>query len=248
MLVAVLAVAFTAVGASNASATFRIEQHTEPAGDTTLFHYAETDPRQPNPIEFDLRSGDHKDFGPWGGVGSAQVVVPPGWRVIDIQCISAHPGAPATFTIDVPNGRVTATRSAIGEDSCAFTLGRVTASQPTAPSTGVAPTPPAVPGVVAPRRPAVLGVVTGRRFVRPTVRIARRSVIKAQLLRGTSVVGTERIVRNAGTYSLTVQLTSRARAQFRRQGLKRVTLTLRVVVAPLNGTTFVFRQRAVVRL
>jgi hypothetical protein len=245
MLVAILAVAFTAVGASNASATFRIEQHTEPAGDTTLFHYAETDPRQSTPIEFDLRSGEHKDFGPWEGVGTAQVVVPAGWRVVDIQCVSAHPGAPAQFTIDVPNGRVTANRSIIGEDVCAFTLGRVAA---TTGSTGVGPTAPPIPDTVVLRRPAVLQVVTGRRFVRPTVRITRRSVIKAQLLRGSRVVGTERIVRNAGTYSMTVRLTSRARAQFRRQGLTRVTLTLKVVVVPRNGTAFVFRQRAVVRL
>ena len=243
-----LAIAFTAAGATNASATFRIEQHTDPAGDTTLFHYAETDPRQATPIEFDLRDGEHKDFGPFAGVGTAQVVVPPGWRVVDIQCISAHPGAPATFTVDVPNGRVTANRSAIGEDSCAFTLSRITAATSTGASTGVAPTAPAIPNAVVPRRPAVLDVIAGRRFVRPTVRITRRSVIKAQLLRGSRVVGTERIVRSAGTYSLTVRLTSRARAQFRRQGLRRVTLTLKVVVVPQNGAAFVFRQRAVVRL
>jgi hypothetical protein len=248
-LVAVLAVAFTAAGATNASATFRIEQHTEPAGDTTAFHYAETDPRQATPIEFDLRNGEHKDFGPYDGVATAQVVVPAGWRVVDIQCVSAHPGAPATFTVDVPNGRVTADHRLIGEDSCAFTLSRIPATTSGATTPGVAPTPPLdFPNAVVPRRPAVVGVRTTRGAVSASVRITRRSVIRAQLLRGRRVVGTARIVRNAGTYEVVVRLTKSARAQFRRQGLSRVTLTLRVVVAPRNGKTFVFRQRAVVRL
>src|SRR4029079_10029678 len=96
IIVALLTVAFMAAGAANAAATMRIEQHTDPAGDPTLFHYIETDPRPPHvPIEFDLRDGEHKDFGPFAGVGTAQAVVPAGWRVVDIQCVSAHPGAPA---------------------------------------------------------------------------------------------------------------------------------------------------------
>jgi len=249
VLITVLAVAFTAAGAANASATFRIEQHTEPAGDTTAFHYVETDPRQSTPIEFDLRNGEHKDFGPFAGIGTAQVVLPAGWRVVDIQCVSAHPGAPATFTVDVPNGRVSANHAFVGEDSCAFTLSRIPATTQGGTTPGVAPTPPLnFPNAVVPRRPAVVGVRTGRNAVNASVRITRRSVIRAQLLRGSRVVGSARIVRNAGTYDVVVRLTRRARAQFRRQGLTRVTLTLRYVVVPRNGKTFVFRQRAVVRL
>jgi len=249
IIVALLTVAFVAAGAANAAATMRIEQHTDPAGDPTLFHYIETDPRPPHvPIEFDLRDGEHKDFGPFAGVGTAQAVVPAGWRVVDIQCVSAHPGAPATFSIDVPNARVTVNHQEIGEDSCAFTISRITATR-TPPSPGVAPSPPVnLPGAVVPRRPAVLGVTAGRGFATASVRITRRSVIKAQLLRGGRVVGTARIVRAAGTYAVVVRLTKQARAQLRRQGLTRVTLTLRVVVVPRTGAVFVFRHRAVVRL
>jgi hypothetical protein len=248
MLVAILAVAFTAVGAANASATFRIEQHTDPAGDPTVFHYIETDTRGPVPNQFDLRDGEHKDFGPFAGVGTAQVVLPAGWRVADIQCVSAHPSAPATFTVDVANGRVTANHALIGEDACAFTISRIGAT-PVSPSPGVAPTPPlTAPGAVVPRRPAVTRVKGGLRSATASVRITRRSVIRAQLLRGRRVVGTARIVRNAGTYDVVVRITRKTAAQLRRQGLTRVTLTLRVVVVPRNGTAFVFRQRAVVRL
>ena len=181
-------------------------------------------------------------------VGTAQAVVPAGWRVVDIQCVSAHPGAPATFSIDVPNARVTVNHQEIGEDSCAFTISRITATR-TPPSPGVAPSPPVnLPGAVVPRRPAVLGVTAGRGFATASVRITRRSVIKAQLLRAGRVVGTARIVRAAGTYAVVVRLTKQARAQLRRQGLTRVTLTLRVVVVPRTGAVFVFRHRAVVRL
>jgi hypothetical protein len=249
-LVAILAVAFTAAGAANASATFRIEQHTDPAGDPTVFHYIETDTRGPVPNQFDLRDGEHKDFGPFAGTGTAQVVLPAGWRVADIRCISSHPGAPATFTVDVANGRVTANHQLIGEDACAFTLSRFAATGPTSSSPGVAPTPPVAPNAVLPRRPAVTRVVAGRRFVTASVRITRRSVIRAQLLRGRRVVGSVRTVRSAGTSDVVVRLTKAARAQFRREGLTRVTLTLRVVVAPRTGSgaVFVFRQRAVVRL
>jgi hypothetical protein len=248
IVVALLAVAFTAAGATNAAATMRIEQHTDPSGDPTLFHYIETDPRGPNPNQFDLRDGEHKDFGPFAGVGTAQAVVPAGWRVVDIQCVSSHPGAPATFTIDVPNARVTVNHALIGEDSCAFTISRISTT-PTAPSPGVAPTPPLnFPNAVVPRRPAVVGVVAGRGVVTASVRITGRAVIKGQLRRGNRVVGTARLVRNAGTYAVVVRLTKKARAQLRRQGLTRVTLTLRVVVVPRTGAVFVFRQRAVVRL
>ena len=71
IIVALLTVALMAAGAANAAATMRIEQHTDPAGDPTLFHFVETDTRGPIPNQFDLRDGEHKDFGPFQGVGDS---------------------------------------------------------------------------------------------------------------------------------------------------------------------------------
>ena len=243
-LVAMLAVAFVAANAADAFATFRIEQHTDPAGDPTLFHYVETDTRGPQPNQFDLRDGEHKDFGPFQGIGTAQAVPPAGWRVADIQCVGSHP---ENFAVDVPNGRVSVNHAIAEEDACAFTLRRISAA--TGSSPGVAPIPPLNSRTaVIPRRPAVVRVIAGRGFATASVRIPKRSVIKGQLLRGRRVVGVARMVRNAGTHDLVVRLSRTVRAQLRRQGLRRVTLTLRVVVVPRHGATFAFRHGAVVRL
>ena len=95
---------------------------------------------------------------------------------------------------------------------------------------------------------ALLRVTTGRGFVSASVRISRRSVIKAQLLKGKRVVGTARVTREAGTHAVKVLLKTKDRRRFQRQGLKRITLTLKVVIVGSNGSTKVFRYGVVVRL
>ena len=44
-----------------------------------------------------------------------------------------------------------------------------------------------------------------------------------------------RVIHRAGTWTIKVPLRAKSAAQFRRHGLKRVTLTLRVVVVPDQG-------------
>ena len=251
MLLVMLAVAFFAVRAADAAATFRIEQHTDPAGDPTLFHFVETDPRT-GTNDFDLRDGEYKDFGPFEGTATARAVVPPGWQVADIKCVG--PDA-ATFVIDVPNGHVQVDHGRTVEDACAFTIRKVPAGSPppgggaTPPYTGISPTPPYNdPNAAIPAEPAVLRVWAGRRFAAASVRIPARAVIRGQLLRGSRLVGKARIVRNAGTHELRVRLAEKQWRRLRHQGRRRATLTLRIVVAPRQGSTRVFRYGAVVRL
>ena len=90
--------------------------------------------------------------------------------------------------------------------------------------------------------------VERKSFPLATIRLSRQSVIKAQLLQGTKVVGTARVTKNAGTHVVKVSLTKKARRAFQRQGRKRVTLTLKVVVVGNNKATKVFRYRVVVRI
>ena len=100
-----------------------------------------------------------------------------------------------------------------------------------------------------PRKPALLSVTTGRGFAEATVRITRRSVITGRLLRPeTRVVGTERVVARAGTRIVRVSLKRKVRRQFRRRGLERVTLTLRIAVVARSGAAYVFRDRVRVRV
>ena len=96
--------------------------------------------------------------------------------------------------------------------------------------------------------PALLRVRGGRRFARATIRIARKSVIKVQLRKGKRVVGTTRVTRKAGTHVVKVALRKKWRLRYQRQGRKRVTLTLRVVVVGSNRAAKVFTSGVIVRL
>ncbi len=244
LLGSLMAIAF-AVTAAPASATVEIHNHNDPAGDPTVISYRLQPPAPNAPVDFTLHDGDYKGFGPYEGIVVVQALVPSGWQVADIQCTGPNP---AEFTIDVPNGRVTMVHGKTEDQICSFTNRRQSASG--GPSTGVTPAPSqgTLPGQPLPRGPALLGAKTGRGFAAATVRITRRSVIRTQLLRGTRVVGTSRVLRKAGVYDVTVSIDPRVRRALRHEGRKRVQLTLRVVVAPIHGLTRVFRYRVLVRL
>ncbi|MDP9294943.1 MAG: hypothetical protein M3O90_11070 [Actinomycetota bacterium] len=253
VLLAFLVLTFLAAMAAEAGATLRIANHNDPAGDPTVITYRMESPTWAlSPYDFKLPDADYLSFMLPTGTYTASALLPPGWQVGDIQCVGPRP---QDFHIDVANGRVTVTHGANEEHICAFTNRKVSASggpgAGRAPAPGVAPSPAAneIPKVVLPRKPALLGVTPGRGFVNATIRITRRSVIKARLLwRGARVVGITRVVRKAGTHVVKVSLYRKTRRQLRRRGLKRVTLTLRIVVVERNGATLVFRHGVVVSL
>jgi hypothetical protein len=244
LLGTLVAIAF-AVTAAPASATVEIHSHNDPAGDPTAIAYHLVRPAPLTPVDFTLRDGEYKGFGPFEGTVVIQAVVPTGWTVADIQCTGPNP---AEFTIDVPNGRVTMQHGASEDQICSFTNRHGPASG--GGSSGVTPAPSqgSQPGQPLPLGPALLGVKIGRGYAAATVRITRRSVIKTQLLRGKRVVGTSRVVRKAGVYDVTVSIDPKLSRSLRHQGRKRVQLTLKVVVAPIGGLTRVYRYRVLVRL
>lgn len=239
-----IAIAF-AVTAAPASATVDVTNHNDPAGDPTVISYRIQIPSQTAPIDFALHDGEYKGFGPFQGQVVVQALVPAGWEVADIQCTGPNPAA---FAIDVPNGRVTLMHGISDEQFCSFTNRRKSASGGSSSSVTPTPAPGAVPPALLPQGPALLGVKTSRGYAAATVRITRRSVIKTQLRRGTKVVGTSRVVRNAGVYDVTVSIDPKVKRALRHEGRKRVQLTLRVVVVPQHGLTRVFRYRVLVRL
>jgi hypothetical protein len=239
--------AIMGAAAPAAQATLRVVNHIEPAGDPTAITYRLSSTTQsPLVPDFALVDGEYKSFGPVPGTYIVQALVPAGWQVGDIQCVGP---IPANFAIDIPNGRVTIVHTQNAEQTCAFTNRRAATSSGQPPGTGVAPFVPSseVSKVALPKKPALLRVRSGRRYASATVRISRRSVIKAQLLSGKRVIGTTRVVHKAGTYVVRVNVSRRQAARLRTGGRTRATLTLKVVVVA-NKTTSVFRYRAIVRL
>jgi hypothetical protein len=252
----------TGVAAPSAQATLRVVNHNDPAGDPTLITYRLSTPqRSPLVPDFQLRDeqcqlpqdAEHcgTSFGVdptvYGTTYILQALVPPGWRTEAIECIGA--GFPGEFTKDVANGRVTLVhQSKSSEQTCAFTNGRVAGSGGQA-SSGVSPTVPASEAskVTVPRGPALVGIRVGRGFAAATVRITKRSVIRCQLLSGKTVVGTTRVVRNAGTTTVRVTLRQKTWRSLRARGLKRKTFTLKVTVVA-GKATHVFRHRVLVKL
>jgi hypothetical protein len=251
MLMALLAMAFLGATAAEAGATLRVVNHVDPAGDPTVIKYQLQFPPPDPAIEFNLVNGEYKSFGVKSGTYTVQALPPAGWQVADIQCAGL---TPANFAIDVPNGRVTIVHGQAAEDTCSFTNRRATPSTGGGgtPPSSVSPSPPAEElskGVVLPRGPALVRVSAGLRFAAATVRITQRSVIKAQLLwHKTRVVGSARVAHKPGTHVVKVALKKKYLRRFRRNGLKRITLALRVVVRGANGATKVFRYGVVVRL
>jgi hypothetical protein len=251
------------VPAATASATIRVQNYNDPAGDPMVASYSFQLPPPSEAIDFTLADRADRSFGPGPGTYVMQSRLPAGWRVADIQCVGP---SPTDFAIDVAGGRVTITHGPGAEQTCSFTNRRIAApgsSPPTGTPTqppaggstttpsGVAPTPlnAELPVVSLPRTPALIGVVGGRASAVATLRLVRRSVLRAQLLwHGTRVVGSTRVVREAGTRTVTVRLTKEGRRLLLRQGLKRPRLTLRVVVVQGKRPPRVFTFGVLVRL
>ena len=254
VLLATLVVAFTGAMAPNASATIEIQNYNDPAGDPTRITYrmfaGEPEPLIP---DFVLGDGEARSFGPdpnrYGPTYTFQALPPAGWRVADIRCASTS--GPDTFAYDVANGRVTINHG-VGEDHfCAFTNRKTSSSGSggtAGGSIGFSPTAPGTSPTSRSNAPALLRVRGGRRFATATIRIARKSVIRLQLRKGKRVVGTTRVTRKAGTHVVKVGLRKKWRLRYQRQGRKRVTLTLRVVVVGRNRAAKVFASGVIVRL
>jgi hypothetical protein len=254
----------TAVAAPSAQATLRIINHNDPAGDPTLITYRLSTPQR-SPLIPDFQLPDEQcqlpndashcgtSFGVdptvYGTSYIVQALVPPGWRTEAIECIGQ--GFPGEFTKDVANGRVTLVhQNKSAEQTCAFTNGRIAGSGGEASSSsGVSPAVPVSEAskVTVPRGPALVGIRVGRGFAAATVRVTRRSVIKCQLLSGKKVVGTARVVRDAGTKTVRVTLRQKTWRSLRARGLKRKTFTLKVTIVA-GKATHVFRHRVLVKL
>jgi hypothetical protein len=258
VLLTTLVLAFMGAMAPQASATIEIQNYNDPAGDPTRITYGMF-AGGPEPLipDFVLGDGETTSFGPdpnrYGRSYTFQALPPAGWRVADIRCASTS--GPGTFAYDIANGRVTITHD-VGEDHfCAFTNRKTSSSGSGGGSVGTAggspgfspTTPGTLPGSRS-KAPALLRVRGGRRFAKATIRIARKSVIKLQLRKGKRVVGTTRVTRKAGTHVVKVALRKKWRLRYQRQGRKRVTFNLRVVVVGNNRATKVFHSGVIVRL
>jgi hypothetical protein len=253
-LVAFLVLSFFAATAAEAGATVEIQSYNDPAGDPTVMSYRLLTPDgQPVlggiPDPFALTEGEPKSFGPGPGTYVWKALPPAGWHVSSIQCVNKA-GAGGAFTVDVANGQVTFTHLKDADQYCAFTNSKISPSGAGAPSSGVSPTVPGSAGPAGPaaKGPALLGVKPGLGFASTTIRITRTSVIKAQLLKGKRVVGSVRVTHKAGTHVVKVFLSKRYRQSLKRQGRKRVTLTVTVVVVGSNHVTKVFRYGVIVRV
>jgi hypothetical protein len=238
------------VMAPEAGATLRTVNQIDPAGDPTVISYRVEGGSLAAPVTFDLAHGDYRSLGQHGGTYTITALLPAGWQVADIQCVSSS--GVSDFVIDIPGARVTVPHGEGEHDTCTFTNRRIPRSGSATPSPGIAPAPPLseVPAAVLPRRPALVGVVAGRRLAGATVRLTQTSIIKGRLLssRG-KVLGSARIRREPGTHQLRVKLKRERVRKMRRRGLRKVTLTLRVAVTAENGgATHVFTHRVVVKL
>jgi hypothetical protein len=241
-----LMLAVFAVSAADAHATLRIQNHNVPAGDPTPITYRLNSPTWTQPIDFVLKDGEDRSFGPGPGTYTVQALLPTGWAVATILCES-NPPIPGTVVTDVPAGVVTFNHQENQHQTCSFTNGK--AGSP--PSPGIAPAPPAseIPPKLLPRHPAIVGVRVGRGYAEASIRITQRSIIKGWLLRHkTVVVGSKRIERKAGTRVLRVKLQRKRMRRMQRRGLDKVKLTLRIAVTAPNGATHVFKHRVLVRL
>jgi hypothetical protein len=252
MPLAALVVAFLGAITADAGATLRIANHNYPAGDPTPINYRLENPTwSASPFDFVLHDGEYRAFGQPAGSYTARPLLPPGWKVLAINCIG--PDRPDGFVIDVPHGQVTMNHQDGDEQSCAFTNGKADVSGPGSggsPSSGIAPSLPAqeLAKVKLPKRAALLGVRVRRGIVEATLRLRRRSVIKLKLLRGTRVIASKRVRRRAGLRVVRISVPTAMRHRLRSRGRKRVLLTLKIAVVERNGVTKRFRYKAVVPL
>lgn len=248
---ALLIIAFVGATAANASATLRIASHNYPAGDPTPINYRLENPSwSASPFDFVLRDGEDRAFGQPAGAYTARALLPPGWKVISIDCIG--PDRPGSFVIDVPNAQVTMNHQDGDEQTCSFTNGKASASG--APSgsgvSGISPSPPAqeLAKVKVPKRVALLGVRGRRGYAEVSLRLIRRSVIKLQLLRGTRVIARRQVRRRAGRRVVRIWVPASMRQRLRSQGRERVLLTLKLRVIDRSGRAKRFRYKVIVPL
>jgi len=268
LLVAALVLAFSGAMASNAWATLEIQSNNNPAGDPTLQTYALYNGDGTlraglkdglNP--FTLTAGERRSVGPPAGTYTWQATPAAGWKVGDIQCLHVDPRtgqvlppAPGEFAIDVANGRVTIVHADGQDEYCAFTNVKISVGDTgggggggTGSGSGVSPTlPGTVTGSLSQGKTALLRVLGGVHFAKAQVRISRKSTIKLALLKGKNKVGTARYTRKAGTPTLTVRLRDSYRRSLKRQGRKKVTLTLKITVVGSNHAVKTFRYGVVV--
>jgi hypothetical protein len=258
-LLAFLVVAFMGAMAAKASATLEVQNYNNPAGDpTAITYHLFTGLDTPFVPDFQLGDGARTSFGPdarYGNTFTFQAAPPAGWKVAAIQCVN-QPGT-GTFTYDIPNGRVTLTHAAGEDQYCAFTVRKV--SGPGAGSggsgtggggagSGVSPTVPGGGSSTTSSAPALLRIRAGTHSASATVRIARTSTIKGTLRWKGKTVGSARATHKAGTYIVKVNLSKKWARTFKRQGRKKVTLSLKVVVVGSNKATKVFSSGVIVRL
>jgi hypothetical protein len=246
---AVLVVGFVGATATQAGATLRIANHNDPAGDPTAINYRLENPTwSASPFDFVLHDGEDKAFGQPAGSYTARALLPPGWKVIAINCIG--PDRPGSVVIDVPHAQVTFNHQDGDEQTCSFTNGKVSGPASGPPSSGISPAPPPeeLPKVKVPKKVALLGVRTRRSFAEVTLRLVRRSVIKLKLLRGTRVIASKRVRRRAGRRVVRIAVPTAMRHRLRSRGRKRVLLTLKISVVERNGATKRFRYKVIVPL
>jgi hypothetical protein len=257
-LLAGLVVVFMAAMAAKASATIEVQNYNDPAGDPTTFTYQLLGDNPLRVIGTDvLGDGGKKSFGPnpaqYGPTYVLHAVLAPGWQTVAINCES-RTGADATFTPDLANSSVTIGDHEAGEDQyCAFTNRKVSGpgaspNAGTGPASGVTPTTPgSAPSTST--APALLRVRGGTHYASATVRIARASTIKGQLRWKGHVVGTARLKKTkAGTYTIKVKLSKKWQRTFKRQGRKKVTLSLKITVVGSNKAKKTFTSGVIVRL
>jgi hypothetical protein len=267
LLVGLVAI-FMAVTAAKASATIEIQNYNDPAGDPTVFTYQLFGADPTTPLASDvLGDGAKRSFGPdpnvYGTTYTLHAVLPAGWHTVDIQCDN-NPGT-ATFVPDLANGSVTIQGHQVGEDQyCAFTNRKGSGSTGggggggtggggttgSGAGSGISPTLPGGSGSSSKSKaPRLLRVSGGTHYALFRVSIPGSSVIKAQLRKGTRVVGTKRVKHSkAGTYQITVKMHNKSVRRYRQSGLKHVTLTLRIVVVGSNKATKVYTPRVIVRI
>jgi hypothetical protein len=267
LLLVGLVAMFMAATAAKASATIEVQNYNDPAGDPTTFTYQLFGADPTTPLASDLvGDGGKRSFGPdpatYGTTYTLHAVLPSGWHTVDIQCAN-NPGT-ATFIPDLANASVTIKGHQAGEDQyCAFTNRKGSGSvgggggggtggggAVGGAGSGVSPTVPGGSGSLSTSNaPRLLRVRGGMHYASFRVYLGRKSVIKAQLRKGKRVVGAKRVEHSkAGTYEHTVTLDKKWLRHYQQSGLKRVTLTLTIIVVGSNKATKVYSSRVIVRI
>jgi hypothetical protein len=258
LAVAGLVLALMAVFAAKASATIEVQNYNDPAGDPTTFTYQLTAASDPTRVLGSdvLGDGAKRSFGPdpaiYGPTYTLHAVLPAGWQTVSIQCAN-QPGN-ATFTPDLASSSVTISPHTGGADHyCAFTNRKVTGpgASPAGGSggSGVTPTTPGGGSSAAAKVPALLRVIGGTHYASAKVRIIRASTIKGILRWKGKTVGTARLKKTkAGSYTIKIKLSKKWQRTFKRQGRKKVTLSVKITVVGNNKATKVFTSGVIVRI